>query len=76
MLLQHESEDQSVWVIYHPTLYVQNFSMNIISIECYEEISAIGEEVETFPASSDFSIAFKSNYLNTVQNRLNDNGFP
>ena len=36
-------------------------------MECYEEISAIGQEVETFPATFDFSIAFKSNYLNTVQ---------
>ena len=42
--------------------------MNIISIECYEEISAIGKEVETFPATFDFSIVFKSKYLNTVQN--------
>ena len=47
---------------------MENFNINIISIECYEEISAIGKEVETFPATFDFSIAFKSNYLNTVQN--------
>ena len=46
----------------------KNFYMNIIVIECYREISAIGKDVETFPATSDFSIAFKSYYLNTVQN--------
>ena len=46
---------------------MQNFNINIISIECYEEISAIGNEVETFPATFDFSIAFKSNYLNAVK---------
>ena len=45
---------------------MQNFNMNIIGIECYEEISAIGTEFETFPGTFDFSIAFKSNYLNTV----------
>ena len=32
----------------------------LIVIECYEEISAIGKEVETFPATFDFFIAFKS----------------
>ena len=37
-------------------------------MECYEEISAIGKEVETFPATFDFSITFKSNNLHTVQN--------
>ena len=47
---------------------VQNFNILIINIECYEEVSAIGREVETFPATFDFSIAFKSNYLSTVQN--------
>ena len=47
---------------------VQNFNINIISIEFYEEISTIGKEVEAFPATFDFSIAFKSNYLKMVQN--------
>ena len=46
---------------------VQNFNINIISIECYEEISAIGKEIETFPATFEFSIAFKSN-ISTLQN--------
>ena len=39
-----------------------------MSIECYEEISAIGKEAETFPATFDFSVAFKSNYLNKAHN--------
>ena len=41
-----------------------------MGMECYEEISAIGKEVETFPATFNFPIAFKSNYLHTVQNFL------
>ena len=41
-------------------------------MECYEEISTIGKEVETFPATFDFSIAFKANYLHTVQIILKD----
>ena len=45
---------------------VQNFNINIISIDCYEEISAIGKEAETFPATFDLSVAFRSNYLDTV----------
>ena len=36
------------------TFSVQNFNINIIVIECYEEISAIGKEFETFPATFDF----------------------
>ena len=68
MLLQQKSEDQSIWVIYPPTLYMQNFNINIKVMECYEKTSAIVKEVETFSATFDFSIAFKSNYLNTVQN--------
>ena len=63
---------KDIWVIYPSTLYVQNFNINIIIIECYKEISAIGKEGETFPATFDFSIAFKSNYLKTVQNLLID----
>ena len=52
----------------YPMMFsVQNFNINLISIECYEEISAIGKEVQTFPATFDFSIAFKSNYLKTVK---------
>ena len=43
-----------------------------MSMECYEEISPIGKEDETFPATFDFSITFKSNYFNTVQNFLID----
>ena len=57
-----------IWVTHPPTLNKQNFNINIIGMECYEEISAIGQEVETFPVTFDFSIAFKSNYLNTVPN--------
>ena len=47
---------------------MQTFNINIIIIECYKDISVIGKEVEAFPATFDFSIAFKSNYLSTVQN--------
>ena len=39
-----------------------------MNMECYEEISVIGKEVETFPVTSDFSIVSKSSYLNIVQN--------
>ena len=46
----------------------QNFNIIIIVIECYEEISAMGKEGETFPATFDFSIVFKSKYLSTEQN--------
>ena len=55
-----QCKDWFVWVIYLPTLYMQNFNINIISTECYKEISAIGKEMETFPATFDFSIVFKS----------------
>ena len=58
---------------------VQNFNINIISIECNEGISAIAKEVETFPATFDFSIAFKSKDLDIYvrfSHRLNDNRFP
>ena len=42
MFLQCESEDWSIWVIYSMTFSMHNFNINIIVIECYEEISAIG----------------------------------
>ena len=58
--------------MYTATLYVQTFNINIMAIECYEEISAIGREVETFPSTFDFSITFKSGCLDTVQNLLID----
>ena len=61
-LLQCKSEDPFIWVIYPLTFSVQNFNINIKSIECYEKISAIGKEVESFPATFDFSIVFKSKY--------------
>ena len=44
-----------------------NVSVNITITECYERTSAIGKEVEAFPATFDSSIAFKSLYLITAQ---------